>query len=58
VDALRAAISTLAASPQLRREMGAAGRAKAEREFDERDVVRRVMEAYTWAAGRRGIRLE
>ena len=48
------AISVLAASPELRRAMGAAGRAKAEREFDEREVVRRVMDAYTWAAARRG----
>ena len=38
--------------------MGAAARAKAEREFDERDVVRRVMDAYAWAAEqRRGITL-
>ena len=58
VHALRTAIGVLAASPERRREMGAAGRAKAEHEFDERDVVRRVMDAYAWAAGRRGIRLE
>ena len=37
--------------------MGEAARAKAEREFDERDVVRRVMDAYAWAATQRGIRL-
>ena len=37
--------------------MGAAARAKAEREFDEREVVRQVMDAYTWAAARRGITL-
>ena len=55
--ALRAAIGELAASPDRRRAMGAAGRAKAEREFDEREVVRRVMDAYTWAAARRGITL-
>ena len=55
--ALRNAIRALAASPENRRAMGAAARAKAEHEFDERDVVRRVMEAYTWAADRRGITL-
>ncbi len=55
--ALNAAIGELAASPDRRRAMGAAGRAKAEREFDEREVVRRVMDAYTWAAARRGITL-
>ncbi len=55
--ALRNAIRALAASPEKRRAMGAAARAKAEHEFDERDVVRRVMEAYTWAADRRGITL-
>ena len=57
VTALRTAISTLAASPERRRTMGAASRAKAEREFDERDVVRKVMDAYTWAAARRGVTL-
>jgi len=55
--ALRNAIRALAASPEKRQAMGAAARAKAEHEFDERDVVRRVMEAYTWAADRRGITL-
>ena len=57
VGALRAAIRTLAASPERRQAMGAAGRAKAEREFDEREVVRRVMDAYAWAAEQRGFRL-
>ena len=52
--ALRTAISALAASPERRRAMGAAARAKAEREFDERDVVRRVMDAYAWAADAAG----
>ena len=55
--ALRTAISALAASPERRRAMGAAARAKAEREFDERDVVRQVMDAYAWAAEQRGITL-
>ena len=55
--ALRTAISALAASPDRRQAMGAAARAKAEREFDERDVVRRVMDAYAWAAAQRGITL-
>ena len=54
---LRTAISALAASPERRQAMGAAARAKAEREFDERDVVRRVMDAYAWAAEQRGITL-
>jgi glycosyltransferase involved in cell wall biosynthesis len=56
-DALGAAILALASSPDRRRTMGTAARQKAEREFDERDVVRRVMDAYRWAAERRGIRL-
>jgi UDP-N-acetyl-D-mannosaminuronate dehydrogenase len=55
--ALGAAIRALAASPDRRRAMGAAGRAKAEREFDEGDVVRRVMDAYRWAATQRGFAL-
>ena len=54
---LRTAIRTLAASPDRRRAMGAAARAKAEREFDEQEVVRKVMDAYRWAAERRGITL-
>ena len=37
--------------------MGAAGRAKAEREFGECEVVRRVMDAYTWTAEQRGFTL-
>jgi hypothetical protein len=37
--------------------MGAAARAKACREFDERDVVARVLDAYRTAAARRGIAL-
>ena len=57
VAALRSAILALAGSPEDRRALGAAARAKAEREFDERDVVRRVMDGYRWAAERRGITL-
>ena len=52
--ALRTAISALAASPERRRAMGAAARDKAEREFDEREVVRRVMDAYAVGGRRSG----
>jgi glycosyltransferase involved in cell wall biosynthesis len=44
--ALRAALAELAASPERRAAMSTAARVKAEREFDERDVVRRVMATY------------
>ena len=57
VVALREAIRELASAPRLRRAMGEAARAKAEREFDEREVVRRVIDGYTWAATKRGFRL-
>ena len=55
--ALREAMTSLAASPDRRRAMGLAARAKAEDEFDERAVVHRVMDSYSWAAARRGITL-
>ena len=41
-----AAIQELACDPALRREMGAAGRRKAEEEFDDRIVVTKSLQAY------------
>jgi glycosyltransferase involved in cell wall biosynthesis len=52
---LRDAIVAVAANPGRRAAMGAASRAKAEREFDEQEVVRRVLETYAEAAERKGI---
>lgn len=54
-DALHGAIERLASAPSLRETMGAAGRRKAEDEFDERAVVRRVFACYTEVAERKGI---
>lgn len=44
--ALAAALNKLCDDADLRRTMGAAGRRRALAEFDERDVVRRVLESY------------
>jgi glycosyltransferase involved in cell wall biosynthesis len=44
--ALALALDRLGADPELRRTFGRAGRAKAEAEFDEDAVVRRVLDAY------------
>ena len=44
--ALAGAIETLLDSPGLRAEYGAAGRLKAEREYDDREVARRYAEEY------------
>jgi glycosyltransferase involved in cell wall biosynthesis len=55
--ALRDAIAELAGAPERRVQMSAAAVIKARREFDERDVVARVMDTYRHAAARRGIRL-
>ena len=44
--ALAVAIETLLDSPRLRAEYGAAGRLKAEREYDDREVARRYVEEY------------
>jgi glycosyltransferase involved in cell wall biosynthesis len=55
--ALRASLSRLVGQPDLRRRMGQAALAKAAREFDERDVVRRVMATYERVAARKGLRL-
>jgi glycosyltransferase involved in cell wall biosynthesis len=54
--ALRAAIERLG-NDSLRATFGAAARAKAERDFDDRRVVSRVFRTYLSAAARRGIRL-
>lgn len=43
---LAAAIEELVVSPELRQRMGAAGRRKAEAEFDDRAVVSKTLEAY------------
>ena len=43
---LAAAIEELVVDPALRRRMGAAGRRKAEAEFDDRAVVSKTMDAY------------
>ncbi len=53
--ALGAAIERLAGEPGVRAAMGAAGRRKAQREFDEREVVRRVLACYAEVAARKGI---
>ena len=45
-DALAMAIEELLDNPQLRAEYGAAGRLKAEREYDDREVARRYVEEY------------
>jgi glycosyltransferase involved in cell wall biosynthesis len=54
--ALREALARLVGQPDLRRRMGQAALAKAAREFDERDVVRRVMATYAQVAARKGLR--
>ena len=54
VTSIRAALTSLIESPDRRRAMGAAAADKAQREFDEREVVRRVMNCYEELAERRG----
>ena len=44
--ALAEAIEALLDDPQLREKYGAAGRLKAEREYDDREVARRYVEEY------------
>ena len=55
--ALREAIRSLADDSALRVRMGEAAVTKARREFDERDVVRRVMDCYQQVAVRKGFTL-
>ncbi len=55
--ALARALRAVAADGDLRARMGAAGRAKARAEFDERDVVRTVLDTYRDVAGRKGLTL-
>jgi glycosyltransferase involved in cell wall biosynthesis len=45
-DRLASAIEELVVNPALRRRMGAAGRRKAEAEFDDRSVVSKTLDAY------------
>lgn len=56
-EALRTAIGTLVGDRGGRLRMGRAAMAKAHAEFDERDVVARVMDNYRRAAARRGVAL-
>jgi glycosyltransferase involved in cell wall biosynthesis len=51
--ALTAALESLAADPGRRAAMGAAGRVKAEREFDERRVIATILEVYAQLLDRR-----
>jgi glycosyltransferase involved in cell wall biosynthesis len=51
--ALATAIAHLASSDAERDAMGQAALEKSRREFDERDVVARVMDSYRLAAARR-----
>jgi glycosyltransferase involved in cell wall biosynthesis/ribosomal protein S18 acetylase RimI-like enzyme len=53
--ALAMAIERLGSDPELSRAMGLASRQKAEREFDEREVVRRVLDAYERTARVKGL---
>lgn len=55
--ALRGAIEALAREPARRAEMARAAVDKAHRDFDERDVVARVMDCYRQVAVRKGITL-
>jgi glycosyltransferase involved in cell wall biosynthesis len=54
-DALAKAIHTLGEDPARRAAHGAAGAAKARREFDERRVVRTVLDTYAAIAERKGL---
>ena len=55
-DALGRAIEELLDNPDLRAEYGKAGRVKAEREYDDREVAQRYVEEYrkAWAKARSG----
>lgn len=52
---LAAAILEVGGDPRIMQEMGEAGRAKAERDFDERRVVRRVLGTYADVAAAKGM---
>ena len=56
-EALRRAIDSYGGDPERRRRAGTAARAKAEQDFDERQVVERVFDAYLDGARARGIHL-
>ena len=53
--ALAAAIASLASDPDLRKQLGTAGRAKATREFDERRCIAITLDAYRSLLTRRAI---
>jgi glycosyltransferase involved in cell wall biosynthesis len=53
--ALASALRTLLADEDLRTRMGGAARGHAEAHFDERDVVRRVLEVYDGVLRRKRI---
>jgi glycosyltransferase involved in cell wall biosynthesis len=55
--ALAAAIDRLGRDDALRAQMSIAARARAESEFDEREIVRRVLEAYAFVAERKRIEI-
>jgi glycosyltransferase involved in cell wall biosynthesis len=55
--ALHRAITALAEAPDQRAAMGRAATEKAARDFDERDVVRRVLDCYREVAARKGLTL-
>ncbi len=54
-DALATAVRSLGEDPPTRAAYGAAGAAKAHREFDERRVVRTVLDTYRSIADRKGL---
>jgi len=55
VKALAEAMIRLIQDPALRERMGKAGRAKVEQEFEERSVIKKVMESYGKEALHEGI---
>jgi glycosyltransferase involved in cell wall biosynthesis len=57
-DAIAAAIKRLGDAPALRARIGSAGRALARVRFDEREVVRNVLDSYRDVAARKVIRVE